>query len=319
MNPLALSLRSALDEELSGRPRAALTAATARLSERYRRGGAATAPILSDETDVAAYAAYRMPATYAAGERALDLAARCVAESIDSVVDLGGGTGAAAWAAQAVFEPATIRVLEQADPALQVGRRLADGVIDADFARWRLGEAVPAADLVSVSYVLSELTAAQQMSIVDAASMSAAKAVFVIEPGTPDGYARILAARSRLVAAGWTIAAPCPQSGACPISPPDWCHFAARVERSAVHRQIKGGDLSYEDEKFSFIFAVREGGEPAGSRVLRHPVKRKGYLELTICDSEGGHGREVISRKRGGDYKRARDLRWGDPWGRVGD
>lgn len=314
MDPLASDLRSALDDELAGRPRAALAAATARLSERYRAGGAATTPILADETDVAAYAAYRMPATYAACERALSLAAACTDLEIDSVVDLGGGTGAAAWAAHAVFEPSSLRVLEQVDAAARIGGRLADGHLDARFERWSLGAPVPRADLVSVSYVLSELSAAQQDSIVDMALAAAGKAVFVVEPGTPDGYRRILSARSRLVEAGWTIAAPCPQSGACPLVAPDWCHFAARVERSAVHRQIKGGDLSYEDEKFSYVFAVRDGAQPAGSRVLRHPVKRKGYVELTLCDGEGGHGREVVSKKQGPAYKQARDLRWGDPW-----
>ncbi len=317
MDPLARTLRTALDDELAGRPRAALAAATARLSQRYRAVDAAREPILTDETDVAAYAAYRMPATYAAAERALDLAARCFPDPIDSVVDLGGGTGAAAWAAHAIFEPADVRVLEQVDPALAVGRRLAQDVLDARFERWRLGEAVPAADLVSISYVLSELTAAQQDSIVDAALGAAGKAIFVIEPGTPDGHQRILSARARLVAAGWTVAAPCPQSGACPVVAPDWCHFAARVERSAVHRQVKGGDLSYEDEKFSFVFAVRSSAEPAAARVLRHPVKRKGYVELTVCDAEGGHGRQVVSKKHGPAYKAARDLRWGDPWGAV--
>lgn len=318
MNPLAHTLRSALEDELAGRSRAALADATARLSQRYRRGGAATAAILTDEIDVAAYAAYRMPATYAAGERALALAAGCFDGEIKSVVDLGGGTGAAAWAAHAVFEPSSVQVLEQADPALRVGRRLCASVFEAGFDRWRLGEPVPAADLVSISYVLSELTAAQQVSIIDTAIGSARRAVFVMEPGTPDGHLRILAARERLIAAGFVVAAPCPQSGACPIAAPDWCHFAARVERSVVHRQIKGGDLSYEDEKFSFVFAVRAGSiadiHPAASRVLRHPVKRKGYVELTVCDHEGDHGREVVSKKHGPAYKKARDLRWGDPW-----
>lgn len=311
---LAPTLRAALDDELAGRPRAALAEATARLSERYRRGGAASEPILTGPADVAAYAAYRMPATYAACERALTLAAQSFADPIESVVDLGGGTGAAAWAASAVWEPSSVRVLDQVDAALECGARLAADVLPMTFSHWRVGAAVPAADLVTVSFVLSELSVAQRDSLVDAAAGAAAKAVFVIEPGTPGGHERILAARQRLVAAGWTIAAPCPQSGECPVRQPDWCHFAARVERSALHRQIKGGDLSYEDEKFSFVFAVRSASAPAAARILRHPLKRKGFVDLTVCDADGEAGRRVVTKKQGQAYKQARDARWGDAW-----
>ncbi len=310
MNSLAATLRSALEDELAGRPRAAIASATARLSERYRSGGAASAPILATEADVAAYAAYRMPATFAACERAMSLARNCFDAPIDSVVDLGGGTGAGAWAARSVFEAASLRVLDQVDLALRCGQRLAD--FPATFERWQVGAPVPSADLVMASFVLSELTVAQRDSLVHAASASATKAVFLIEPGTPDGHQRILATRERLVTAGWTVAAPCPQSGACPVRQPDWCHFAARVERSALHRQIKGGELSYEDEKFSFVFAVREGAMPDSARVLRHPAKRKGFVEFTVCDEVGATGRRVVSKKSGEAYRRARDLRWGD-------
>lgn len=308
---MATALRSALDDELGGRPRAALSAAAARLSERYRAGGAAAAPILASDIDVAAYAAYRMPATYAACERALHLASGCLSGRIESVVDLGGGTGAGAWAAFAIFEPASVRVMDQVDAALRLGERIAP--FESSFESWRVGSAVPSADLVMASFVLSELTAAQRDSLVTSAASSAAKAVFLIEPGTPDGHQRILAARARLVELGFTVAAPCPQSGQCPVRQPDWCHFAARVERSALHRQIKGGDLSYEDEKFSFVFAVRADAEPVAARVLRHPLKRKGFVELTVCDAAAETGRRVISKKQGEAYKRARDLRWGDP------
>lgn len=81
-----------------------------------------------------------------------------------------------------------------------------------------------------------------------------------------------------------------------------------------MHRQIKGGDLSYEDEKFSFVFAVRCGASPSGARVLRHPGKRKGFVDLTVCDAAGETGRRVVTKKQGDAYKQARDLRWGDPW-----
>ncbi len=99
----------------------------------------------------------------------------------------------------------------------------------------------------------------------------------IVEPGTPDGYARMIEARDRLIAAGFHVAAPCPHSAACPIVPgTDWCHFSARVSRSSLHRQIKGGTLAYEDEKFSYVAATRRPVTPAPARVVRKPQIRKG-------------------------------------------
>ncbi|WP_228984764.1 small ribosomal subunit Rsm22 family protein, partial [Streptomyces sp. DH12] len=135
--------------------------------------------------------------------------------------------------------------------------------------RARIGSALSLApaDLVTVSYVLNELTAPDRAALVDAAA-DAAQAVVIVEPGTPDGYARVIEARDRLIAAGFHVAAPCPHSAACPIVPgTDWCHFSARVSRSSLHRQIKGGTLAYEDEKFSYVAATRRPVTPAPARV----------------------------------------------------
>ena len=109
----------------------------------------------------------------------------------------------------------------------------------------------------------------------------------IVEPGTPDGYTRVIEARDRLIDAGFRVAAPCPHSAACPIVPgEDWCHFSARVSRSSLHRQVKGGSLPYEDEKFSYVAAARFPATPAPSRVVRRPQIRKGQVLLDLCETE---------------------------------
>src|SRR5690606_27604170 len=100
------------------------------------------------------------------------------------------------------------------------------------------------------------------------------------EPGTPAGYQRILAARDRLRQRGAALAAPCPHDAACPMAGRDWCHFAVRLDRSRLHRHLKGAALGWEDEKFSYVVAVPPGApDPrrASARIVRRPRKETGH------------------------------------------
>jgi ribosomal protein RSM22 (predicted rRNA methylase) len=98
------------------------------------------------------------------------------------------------------------------------------------------------------------------------------------------------------------------------VQAPDWCHFAARVSRSSLHRQVKGGSLPYEDEKFSYVAAARFPAAPAASRIVRHPQIRKGQVLLDLCTAEDGLRRETVTKRHGDAYRAARDADWGDAW-----
>ncbi|MEU0780435.1 small ribosomal subunit Rsm22 family protein [Streptomyces sp. NPDC006173] len=319
--PTADTLRSALAGLLDGLPPKAAAQAVERLIVNYRGTTPTHTPILRDRSDVAAYAAYRMPATFEAVSAALDAFADAVPGwAPGSHVDVGGGTGAATWAVNATWEGARpVTVLDWAEPALALGREIAAANPELSGAAWqrsRIGAAltIESTDLVTVSYVLGELTEDDRASVVDAAA-SAAQAVVIIEPGTPDGYIRVLAARDRLIGAGFHVAAPCPHSAACPIVPgEDWCHFSARVARSSLHRQVKGGSLPYEDEKFSYVAATRFPPDPAPARIVRRPQIRKGQVLLDLCEPDESLRRETVTKRHGPLYKAARDTDWGAAW-----
>ncbi|MEX3107116.1 MULTISPECIES: small ribosomal subunit Rsm22 family protein [unclassified Streptomyces] len=317
----AESLRTALDSLLDGLPPRQAAQAVERLIASYRGVTPTSAPILRDRADVAAYAAYRMPATFEAVCSALEAFAETVPGwAPGSHVDVGGGTGAATWAVESVWPGVRdVTVLDWAEPALALGREIAAANSALSGVRWeraRIGSAlrVPeGTDLVTVSYVLNELTPADRSALL--AGVSGAAAVVIVEAGTPDGYGRIIEARDQLIASGYTIAAPCPHSAACPIVPgKDWCHFSARVSRSSLHRQVKGGSLPYEDEKFAYVAAVRLEAYPATSRVVRRPQIRKGQVLLDLCSAGGELGRTTVTKRHGDLYKAARDAEWGDPW-----
>ncbi|GAA3173848.1 MULTISPECIES: small ribosomal subunit Rsm22 family protein [Streptomyces] len=314
-------LRAALAGLLDGLPPTQAARAVDRLISHYRGTTPTDAPVLRDRADVAAYAAYRMPATFEAVRSALAAFAERVPQFAPRThLDIGGGTGAATWAAAATWDGHRSTVVDWAQPALDLGRELAGAALPG--TEWRRGVigdglTVPAGtDLVTVSYVLGELRPEARRAVVGAAAT--AGAVVLIEPGTPDGYLRIREAREQLTAAGLRIVAPCPHGAACPIVPgEDWCHFSARVSRSSLHRQVKGGSLAYEDEKFSYVAAVRPAAAPdapGAARIVRKPQLRKGQVLLDLCTAEEGLRRTTVTKRHGAQYRAARDAAWGDTW-----
>ena len=90
-------LREALDRLLEAVPPKRLAESTQRLIADYRSGRPADEPLLRNMVDATAYAAYRMPATHAAVAAVL----RQLGDTIEpqSLLDVGGGSGAATWAA----------------------------------------------------------------------------------------------------------------------------------------------------------------------------------------------------------------------------
>ena len=306
-------LVEALDRAVEGVERSELGRLVGELRDGYRSGGVHVTP---DTTPAAlAYAVYRMPGTYAALHSVLT-EVRERATSPGRVVDVGGGTGAGAWAAATVFPEVTeMIVLDRSQAALDLGRALVEGQPWSGHVRWQASAApdLPPADLALVSYLLGELSENERIRLV-AALVEAAPTVVVVEPGTTAGYRRILQARSALIEAGLTVAAPCPHDASCPMSDGDWCHFPARFGRPSLLRQLKGAEHGHEDEKFSYVVATRLPARPAPGRIVRHPSKRqKGLVRLEVCAPDVAI-RPVTITRRSPAYRPARDTRWGDAW-----
>ncbi len=138
------ALRGSLATLLDGLPPRQAAQAVDRLIATYRGATPTDAPILRDRADVAAYAAYRMPATFAAVRAALEAFADAVPQwSPAGHTDVGGGTGAATWAVTATWPGERgVTVLDWAEPALATGREIAaanPALADARWQRARIG------------------------------------------------------------------------------------------------------------------------------------------------------------------------------------
>jgi ribosomal protein RSM22 (predicted rRNA methylase) len=184
-------------------------------------------------------------------------------------------------------------------------------------ARWEPGDllgewAATPHDLVVAAYVLNELPDERRAEVVDGLWARATTCLVLLEPGTPAGFARIREARRRLIAAGATVLAPCPHDLPCPMPDDDWCHFAQRINRTRLHRQAKGGTLSYEDEKFSYVAASRHAGTPIAARILRHPQILPGRVERELCTPTGLRHAVVTRSRDKVAFRQARDRHWGD-------
>lgn len=298
----------------------ALAEAWARLSARYRAATHSGPPAL-DRAERLAYCLARLPATLDVQHHVLtELAARCPELAIRRVLDLGAGPGTIVWAAVSCFPAVTAATLVERDAGfVDLGRELlqAAGPPGTLAVEWQIGEAGHLAlephDLVVLSYVLGEGPAGESSRLVERAWELAGSAVVAIEPGTPRGFGAILEAREQWLARGGRIVAPCPHEGRCPMTPPDWCHFAARVVRGRLHRRLKGGALAWEDEKFSYVAVARRPADLPAARILERPDRHKGHAHLRLC-TPAGLVRETVSRRDRARWHAARRARWGDAW-----
>lgn len=242
------------------------------------------------------------------------------------MLDLGAGTGAATWAAADAYPSLQAsHLVDSSAPALASARRMLDpSALHVTYApdrvdqpgSWSSGSGF---DLAVCGFLLGELPSTSQSAVI-ADLVRAAPTVAIIEPGTPAGYRRVLAARQELIAAGRHVLAPCPHELACPLeTTPDWCHFAVRLTRSIRHRRVKGGERGYEDEKYAYVVADAQVPVGRSNRILRHPQVRTGHVRLTLCSTDPGIEAVTVSKRHGADYRAARHAGWGDSWNHVDD
>jgi ribosomal protein RSM22 (predicted rRNA methylase) len=230
------------------------------------------------------------------------------------------------WAALSIWpEIAEVDLIERDDRMLELGKKLAlrsphrairnAKWIKADAASGWLPDITY--DLVIMAYVLGELQG-ERNAVVERLWRSTGGMLVIVEPGTPAAFGRLRQVRDELIVQGAKTVAPCPHNAACPMNEDDWCHFSERVSRSRIHRQLKSGELGYEDEKFSFIAVARSpalieqlrASKAASGRILRHPQFRHGHVKFQVCTPDGIR-QAVVTRKNKELYRKARDAKWG--------
>jgi ribosomal protein RSM22 (predicted rRNA methylase) len=316
---LPAALATAITAFVDGLPGARLQQRAEAMSAAYRAFRPSQGPIAASE-DVAAYLLTRLPATHAALDHVFaELVELAPGLEPRTMLDLGCGPGTASWAAAEHFSSIeAARLVDRSGPFLDAARRLAGEAgftaecVSGDLRRPPAGSA----DLVVLGYALTELDESGHEETVAAAWAATKQALVIVEPGRPRDHQRLMTARTALIGQGAAILAPCPHHAACPLVAPDWCHFSVRLERSRAHRRLKQAALGYEDEKFSYLIALRDAPatETREPRVLAPPEESKFDIAIKACRPDGTAATSRVLKRDREAFHAVRKLRWGDRW-----
>jgi ribosomal protein RSM22 (predicted rRNA methylase) len=315
---LPVPLRQLSDEVLGHLSLTQLSQAAETLSQRYRSETQDGTLHLSDDLAARAYIATRLPATYGAISASFAATAKLRPDfAPQTLLDVGAGPGTALWAAKECWRSLGEAFLVEASPSIRGWGEKASDKASLNVT-WLSADATSSfaaqpADLVTIAYVLNELSAHKREALIHRLWSLTKDMLVIVEPGTPAGYKRILQARDQLIAAGAWLIAPCPHTDTCPLSKlNDWCHFSQRVTRSKLHRQAKGAEVGWEDEKYSYLAVSRHAGENVQARVLATPKGRSGLVTLKLCNEDGSARERTISKREGDMFKKARRVDWGE-------
>lgn len=310
-------LETAIENEIKNIKITELKEYAKNLSSKYMNEERTGKSLLSEETEALAYSIMRMPATYSAVTTALNHTLKLLPNiEINSVLDIGAGTGAAIWAINEFFTPNKIICIEREQAMRTVGKKLLKynneirnvEWIDKDITNCEFPKKV---DLIIASYMINELKPEEREKLIDKLLKIESKLILIIEPGTPGGFKNIKNIQKQVIDNGAYILAPCTVQTVCNLPENDWCHTTVRIERTKTHKALKEGEAPYEDEKFSYIAITKEKNQTEKCRILRHPIIEKGKITLKLC-TNGQIEERAITKKDGEKFKQAKKKKCGD-------
>ncbi|MFO7611558.1 MAG: small ribosomal subunit Rsm22 family protein [Clostridia bacterium] len=288
---------------------------------KYRENNGDGKQLLTTKSEAIAYSLARMPATFGAVMDVLKYTLELVDFQPKTLIDAGAGTGAVAWACNEQLNLESYICLEKENAMLETGKSLMLGNPGLDNkTEWRkfdliVNDLPDRADIVVASYVLSELHEDDRIKVIEKLWHSTEKVLVIIGPGTPRSFDNLLILRNHMIKTGAKLVGPCPGQYPCPVSQieNDWCHFSCRVNRSKIHKQLKGGEAPFEDEKYMYFAFAREElcTRRISSRILRHPLIQSGYIKLNLCTKDGVMNK-TVTKKDKEEYKVARKSKTGD-------
>lgn len=318
---LPISLREKINKKAEGKKQSELLEISKEISDRYINKSGQGNRLVTKEDEALVYSIARMPATYGAVYKTLEWSLENFNEEINSVLDVGAGTGTASWVvAEVLNRDLQITCLEREDAMINLGQEYmkeeCSSLSNANWIKQDVSntEITQTADLVISSYMLNEFNEDARMHAVQKLWNATNKLLVIIEPGTPESFKNMKKIREFFIECGGNVIAPCVHNQKCELPDNDWCQFTCRISRSKLHKVLKVGDSPFEDEKF-FYLAILKNNEVTKiegiSRVLRHPKIEAGKITLKLC-SYDGIVEKMITKKQKDLFKIARKIECGE-------
>ena len=314
---LPYSLKNAIELRTKDISTAELIKTSEDISNKYRNESGRGKRLIVKDIEALVYSIVRMPATFGSISSVLQYVLEKNDYDIKTVLDVGAGTGAATWAAMEVIDNIeSVTCIEREEAMMSLGKSLMEeeefynriSWINSDARNMNLSQNY---DLIIASYALNELTESDRETVIKNLWKHTKKLLVIIEPGTPVAFSHIKSIRNNILAEGGNIIAPCPHSMECPMEEDNWCHFSSRVSRTKLHKLLKGGEVPYEDEKFSYVAFSKDESQLCHGRILRHPIIESGRVTLQLC-TEAGLETKMITKKQKDLFKTSRKAKAGD-------
>ncbi len=256
------------------------------LTFKYKNKSGESKSLIENKSESLLYAISRMPATYAVVYTVLSqLAEQSLINDVESVLDVGSGTGAGYFAIKELDDSVNVSLFERDENMIESFKKLTDGEVAVKKFDLVSDKIEGTFDLVMTSYVLSEMKEQDRLNSVFKMLDATNKYLLIIDTGTPRVYENMMTIKREVIKKGYHIAAPC-MTDKCALKN-DYCQFFARVERSSLMKQAKSGELSYEDEKYFYLLIVKDEVQKEGERVIRRPIIKPNNIELLLCSKDG--------------------------------
>ncbi len=302
----------------------AVTSAALALSTRYRTQYTRGDVFVTGALEASAYAALRMPSTFAQLAGALrQLKELFPAFRPRRVLDIGAGPGTTMWAVREVFAaPESLCAIEASASMHELAATL-QSAIEADISYTPiLADAVSGMDaesgdydLVVLSSVLNELDQEKRLRLLAKSWKRTAGIILIVEPGTPAGSQLIEEAAAHLLACGVPVCAPYVGKT---LVPNPWLHFSQRITRPEFQRRLRrkqrdsqASPADWEDCAFSYAaFSALPKTESYYARLITPVRINKVGASCTLLKE--GMIEEVCVPKRTQYFSELKKKEWGD-------
>ncbi len=308
-----------IEELISNKKLAEIKKDYKEVSLKYRGEKINSISVVSSDKQAIGYITSRMPETSVIIDDVLNKISNLIDlnKEVNSVLDLGSGTGSALWALENYVNKINIYAVEREPEMVKYSQKLSKDLelkityIQEDVLS-KTVEDLLETDLVLESFMLNEMNDQDRRQTLDLMVQKAKKYIILIEPGTPASYKKMMENRDYLLSKKLNLVLPCMHSEKCALKD-DYCNFSVRVNRTKILKQVKEGSLGYEDEKYFYlVFSKEELSKTKNAMVIRKPLYRKSCVDLKLCTNSNEIKNVTITKKDKQKYSQAKNLKQGD-------